>query len=59
MCGTLQINDLGHETKNKVKKYFLSFSHMCYRTHCVLESLDAIFAIDTCWEDRNWQEKKK
>lgn len=49
----LQLNNLGHERKNKIKKDFLlSVSHMCFRTHCVLESLDAVFVIGSCWEDR-------
>lgn len=53
MCGTLQVNNLGHERMNKIKKdSFLSVSHMCFITHCVLESLDAVFVISTCWEDR-------
>lgn len=53
MCGTLQVNNLGHERKNKMKKDFLmSVSHMCFRTHCVLESLDVLFVIGTCWEER-------
>ena len=53
MCGTLQVDNLGHERKNKIKRDFLlSVSHMCFRTHCVSESLDVVFVIGTCWEDR-------
>lgn len=39
MCGILQVNNLGHERREKIQNELLVVRHMYFRTHCLLESL--------------------